>query len=106
MEYRNVKILFLGCAVKCNQLNKEAGNQSWLPVSLCFQKRNVFVNGGSAYIAHSGKFTDIQMPGLIGRIVTEEDCWNTVLSCLRSADGSALFTSVRHARPHTLPYHG
>ena len=39
---------------------------------LCFQKVLVFVGGGSADIAHSCQFADVQLTVLVGGIVAEE----------------------------------
>ena len=84
---------------------KGTGSQSWLPVSLCFQKRNVFVNGRSAQIAHPRQFCDIELPVLIGWIMRSEDCGDAVLGGLQTAYLLALGLGVRHPRPHTLSYH-
>ena len=83
---------------------QRSGRKSAPSFSLCFQKRNVFVNGGSAQIAHTGKFADIQMPGLIGRIVAEEDCGNIVFCYLRAAYLLALGLCVRHSGTHPLDF--
>ena len=74
--------------------------------ALGLQKRNVFVDGRAAEIAHTGKLADIEMAGLIGGIVAEEDCRNIIFRYLRPPDLLALGFCVCHARPYTLPYHG
>ena len=42
------------------------------PCLLCFQKAFVFVGGGSADVAHSCQFADVQLPVFVGGIVAKE----------------------------------
>ena len=57
-----------------------------LPVSLCFQKALVFVGCGSADVAHSCQFADIQLLALVGGIVAKKTCGDVLLAYLRTPD--------------------
>ena len=110
MAVRSIRALFCNIKQFCcksaiktisflhSYLDKDR-DPTWLPVSLCLQKRNVFINRCSAQIAHSGKFADIQMSAFICGIMPKEDCGNAVFGGLRPADLLVLGLCVCHPWP-------
>lgn len=64
----------------------KSGSRDWLPLPLCLQKRNVFINGCAAHIADPCKLADIQTAGFVGRIVAVKGGGDFLLGDLRAAD--------------------
>lgn len=71
-----------------------------LPVSLPFQKVNVFINRRSAQIAHPRQLAHIQLLIFVCGIMAEEHGGNIVCGCLRSADLDSLGLGICHPRPN------
>ena len=69
------------------------------------EKSNVFVGGGTADIAHSRQFADIQLPVFVGGIVAEKTCGDVLFAYLRTPDLPSLCPRIFHPRPHTGAYH-
>ena len=74
-------------AYKSNQSKEKiiTGCQFRHPVPLCFQKSNVFVSCGSADVADSCQFADIQLLALVGGIVAEEGGGDVFFAHLRTS---------------------
>ena len=74
-------------------------------MNLCFQKTNVFVNCGSAYVADPCEFRHIQLLALVGGVVAKEGCGDVLFAHLRSAGLATLGSGICHARPHPCSNH-
>ena len=74
-------------------------------ISLCFQKSNVLVCGGSADVADPCQFRHIQLLTLVGGIVAKESGGDVLFAHLRPPDLPPLGSGIFHARPHSCSYH-
>ena len=76
------------------------------PDLLCFQKKNVLIDGCATEAAHTRKLADIEMAAFVCRIMPKEDCRDMVFRNLRPPYPLSFGSGVRHSRPHTHSYHG
>ena len=67
-----------------------------LPVSLCLQKRNVFIDGCAAHIADPCQLADIQTAGFVGRIVAVKGGGDILFTHLRPPDLPSLCPRIFH----------
>ena len=63
---------------------------------LCFQKALVFVGCGSADVAHSCQFADVELPVFVGGIVAEKTCGDVLFAYLRTPDLPSLCSRIFH----------
>ena len=66
------------------------------PCLLYFQKALVFVGGGSADVAYSRQFADVELSVLMGGIVTEKTCGDVLFAYLRTPDLPSLCPCIFH----------
>ena len=81
---------------------KQAGN-SLVPRLLFFQKRFVFVGGGSTDVANPCQFTDVKLPVLMCGVVAKKGGGNVLFTHLRTPDLPSLCSGIAHIL-HTAPF--
>lgn len=72
---------------------------------LCFQKRNVLIDGCATEAEHTRKLANIEMVAFVCRVVPKEDCRDALNRNLRPPDPLPLGSGIRHSRAHTASNH-
>lgn len=71
---------------------------------LCFQKRNVLIDGCATEAEHTRKLANIEMVAFVCRVVPKEDCRDALNRNLLPPNPLPLGPGVRHSRPHPHSY--
>ena len=69
------------------------------------QKVNILINGCPAEITDAGELADIELPVLIRRVMTQENCGNVLGGQVWSSDALALGFGICHSGTHPRAYH-